>query len=77
MCNECSLVFFTEIKQIIIIAIEQTQIGSNHICTHIRNALHGLYVNWSSPAFIYISPHECLSARFVVTQYTGHLQTNL
>ena len=59
------------------IAIEQTQIGANHICTHIRNVLLGLYVTWSSPAFIYISSYECLSARFEVTQYTGHLQTNL
>ena len=49
--------FFTEIKQIII-AIEQIQIGANHICIHIRNALLGLYVTWSSPVFIYISSHE-------------------
>ena len=75
-CNEGSLVFFTEIKQIII-AIEQTRIGANHICTHISNALLGLYVTWSSPVFIYISSHECLSTRFEVTQYTGHLQTHL
>ena len=68
--------FFTEIKQIII-AIEQTQIGANHICIHIRNVLLSLYVTWSSPVFIYISSHECLSARFEVKQYTGHLQTNL
>ena len=60
--------FFTEIKQIII-AIEQTRIGANHICTHISNALLGLYVTWSSPVFIYISSHECLSTRFEVTQY--------
>ena len=44
---------------------------------HIRNVLLGLYVTWSSTALIYISSHECLSARFEVTQYTGHLQTNL
>ena len=76
MCNEGSLVFFTEIKQIIF-AIEQTQMGTNHICTHIRNVLLGLYVTWGSPAFIHISSHECMSTRFEVTQYTGHLQTNL
>ena len=50
-------VFFTEIKQIII-AIEQIQIGANHIYIHIRNALLGLYVTWSLPVFIYISSHE-------------------
>ena len=44
---------------------------------HIRNALLVLYVTWSSPAFIYISSHECLSARFEVTQYTAHLKRKL
>ena len=44
---------------------------------HIRNVLLGLYVTWSSTAFIYIPSPECLRARFEVTQYTGHLKRNL
>ena len=44
---------------------------------HIRNVLLGPYVTWSSTAFIYIPSPECLSARFEVTQYTGHLKRNL
>ena len=35
---------------------------------HIRNDFLGLYVTWSSTAFINIPSHECLSARFEVTQ---------
>ena len=44
---------------------------------HIRNVLLSLCVTWSSTAFIYIPSPECLSARFEVTQYTGHLKRNL
>ena len=44
---------------------------------HIRNVLLGLYVTWSSTAFIYLPFHECVTARSEVTQYTGHLQRNL